>query len=396
MTNKYILNEKWIHLTDEQVSDLLKRYFKGEKIVRLIEEFKIECVQNNFNKYLPQVLDPKIKCLSCGSQMAKKLVCRSNVFYVEELLKCTKCQHLHKDYCRCEYCLDVQYKINEAHQQSLQSLIENYCKTYITKHEELSVNYLTFEEAVALVALVRICPVNEHGSYDAIYKSLFNFAPRGSLLTDKVVLLLDKEIIRPSATSDISAFILYEGKIESFEFLKVNWELNCINPHSIIAEIENCGLLGKWPQRWFSEVYRVRMELALAECQEYYEHCLEQRKITYFKEVTVDNLLKNILRDHSVAQCYRIIWCGATASSDFKARSQANPIHTKNYMAGACQRWADKARAEGWAVEPYRRNFNLPRSMLSQVLYDVMLKIGEKGFNEVITEDFEWFKYKYE
>ena len=123
---------------------------------------------------------------------------------------------------------------------------------------------------------------------------------------------------------------------------------------------------------------------------------MEQRRIPYYQGATVDNMLKNILRDHSVAQCYRIIWCGATASSDFKVRSQANPIHTKNFMAGACQRWADKARAERWAVEPYRRNFNLPRSMLSQVLYDVMLKIGEKGFNEVITEDFEWFKYKYE
>ena len=109
MTNKYILNERWTHLSDAQVNDLIKRYFKGEKIVLLIKEFKIECVQNNFNKYLPQVLDPKIKCLSCGSQMAKKLVCRSNLFYEDEILKCTKCQHIHKDYCRCEYCLSEKY-----------------------------------------------------------------------------------------------------------------------------------------------------------------------------------------------------------------------------------------------------------------------------------------------
>ncbi len=64
-----------------------------------------------------------------------------------------------------------------------------------------------------------------------------------------------------------------------------------------------------------------------------------------------------------------------------------------NYMAGACLRWADKARTEGWPVIAFKRNFNLPRSMLSYVLYDVMLKIGEKGFTDVIFKDDELYKF---
>lgn len=38
----------------------------------------------------------------------------------------------------------------------------------------------------------------------------------------------------------------------------------------------------------------------------------------------------------------------------------------------------------GWAVPPFRRNFDLPRSMVSYVMFDVLLKIGERGFSEPI------------
>ena len=47
-----------------------------------------------------------------------------------------------------------------------------------------------------------------------------------------------------------------------------------------------------------------------------------------------------------------------------------------NYMIGACQRWADKARAENWDVAGYKRNFNLPRSLISYVLFDVYVDAG--------------------
>lgn len=50
-------------------------------------------------------------------------------------------------------------------------------------------------------------------------------------------------------------------------------------------------------------------------------------------------------------------------------------------MIGECQRWADRARAENWEVKPFKRNFNLPRSSISHVFFDVFLKIGEDGFD---------------
>lgn len=86
---------------------------------------------------------------------------------------------------------------------------------------------------------------------------------------------------------------------------------------------------------------------------------------------------------YSVAQCYRIIWAGAQQATDFLVRKRCNTKHAANFMIGECQRWADRARAEMWEVKPFKRNFNLPRSSISHVFFDVFLKIGEAGFNWV-------------
>jgi hypothetical protein len=52
-------------------------------------------------------------------------------------------------------------------------------------------------------------------------------------------------------------------------------------------------------------------------------------------------------------------------------------------MIGECQRWSGRALAEYWDVKHYKRNFDLPRSSLSHVFFDLFLKIGEEGFNSV-------------
>lgn len=67
-------------------------------------------------------------------------------------------------------------------------------------------------------------------------------------------------------------------------------------------------------------------------------------------------------------------------ASDFLVRKRCTTRHAANYMIGECQRWADRAKAENWEVKPFKWNFDLPRSSISHVFFDVFLKIGEAGF----------------
>lgn len=390
---KYILDERLCHLSEMQVNALVSRYYQGEKVATLLTEFNIQCLPTALYKLLPHVIHPKQKCTVCGSPIATRLKSRSRMTFAKDAVKCSQCEHIEFAHCRCEHCLRVKKESDEIHQATMKVLINEYCHSFSPKPKISHVQDISLQTAVALLSLVRTCHPNEDGTFKSITKNLLPYAPRSSLLSEKLVYLLDKEIISPSASSSVSAFSVHDGKIDSFNMLDVDWKINCVNPELLISQIENCGLSGVWPKFWCHEVDTLRLELALAECQEFYEFCLDQRRLPYTNGPAINNMLLNLLRDHSVAQCYRIIWSGATASSDFKARNQVSATHAMNYMAGACLRWADKSRTEGWPVVAFRRNFNLPRSMLSYVLYDVMLKIGEKGFNEIIFKEDELYKF---
>lgn len=144
------------------------------------------------------------------------------------------------------------------------------------------------------------------------------------------------------------------------------------------------ALTQNWPSHWYAEVEENWLNLALAECREFYDYCLEMRGLHVQGDQAITSMLRNILRDFSVGQCYRIIWSGAKNASDFLARKKTSRAHAGNYMVGACQRWADHARTQAYKVIPFKRNFDLPRSMTSYVLFDVILKIGERGFTDPI------------
>jgi hypothetical protein len=51
-----------------------------------------------------------------------------------------------------------------------------------------------------------------------------------------------------------------------------------------------------------------------------------------------------------------------------------------NTVVGRIQNFIEYGRTQQWDVKPFHRNFNCPRSEISRVLFDVVLKIGDEGF----------------
>jgi hypothetical protein len=192
-------------------------------------------------------------------------------------------------------------------------------------------------------------------------------------------------VIAISEHSANGTIVLENGAL-NYDYMRVCWIMPGNGPQNLIERIELAGLAGEWPEHWHSEAPELWLKLALAECRQYYDYCAKERGLRAQGDLAVNTMLSNILRDFSVAQCYRIIWSGAKNTADFMVRERPNHAHAANYMIGACQRWADHARTDGWTVVPFKRNFKLPRCMISYVLFDVILRIGECGFNEVAAQ----------
>lgn len=385
--NKYLLNAKLAHLSEGEVDLLINRYYEGEKIASLIAEFNIDCKPNTFAGILPFVIHAEQKCPNCGGIMGRRLSSKSTYKYEQNVLECSHCDHKDTSRCACNGCKKARLDEEVKNQQKQKTLISQYADLFEYVPSKLGAKDITFRAAVYLLALIRTCEMNEDGSYGEISRSAIPLTPNKGSLEDMLNFLLGSKLIGPSKNSALKAFTFEYDVITSIDFSLIDWKLNIINPELLISEIEDYGLNGNWPKCWSEDdVDDLRRELALAECKEFYEHCLSQRSFRYVDGPAIDSMLLNLLRDYSVTQCCYFIWKGAQQASDFKIRSNVNSKHAANYMSGACQRWADKARSENWEIKGFGRNFDLPRSMLSYVLYDVMLKIGEKGFTEPISK----------
>ena len=72
---------------------------------------------------------------------------------------------------------------------------------------------------------------------------------------------------------------------------------------------------------------------------------------------------------------------------DRLVRENASKLHAANTVPGFIQRAAERAIAEDWSVKPFRRNFEVPLSVISQVLFTTALKLPEDGLSTIPPSD---------
>lgn len=330
----------------------------------------------------PRVLDQS--CSVCGNIMVQDLPSRSSSRSSPKI-HCSLCEHEESNRCRCKHCQELRDRAAAEEKARRQAAIAKAVQIERDRYvcSSYSADALPLSLAVAFLAFSRCCTVNEHAVYNPIDTSPVPFAPTGEYASSLLQSLRQAGLISVSEHSQTGSIFHKDSQLD-FIPGKVCWSGDINKNLKLVEDIEVRALSGNWPAHWYTEAEENWLNLALAECSEFYDFCLDDRRLYVQGRQAINDMLRNILRDFSVGQCYCIIWAGARNAADYLARSNKSRIHAGNYMVGACQRWADTARTEGYEVKNFKRNFELPRSMISYVLFDVILKIGERGFSEPI------------
>lgn len=390
------IDPKLSHLSESQIQTLIASYYSNEKIHALLREYQIDCIPNQLHSLFPAEIMHDQRCRYCDVPMVRKRPSRTSLRYRELISSCAQCgHHQGKRPCHCEQCVAGERRNEQILREAKEEKILAFCQTsWPTDPHQPAAKKLDLRTAVALLALARTCLFVDRESSDKsppsylTIESLANatipFAPQGDLGRSLLDELRMQGLIGISELSVADAFTFEHGELCGYYPSKVRWLLTVEDPELLLVEL---SLLAddtsEWPSHWLMAVKDLWLEIALEECREYFRHVAEERGLPEAGEKSTEAMLKYLLQDYSVAQCYRIIWGGAQRAADFLVRKQCSRKHAANYMIGECQRWADRARAEKWEVKHYKRNFNLPRSSLSYVFFDLFLKIGEVGFDSV-------------
>ena len=133
------------------------------------------------------------------------------------------------------------------------------------------------------------------------------------------------------------------------------------------------------------EFVELRLELALHECIEYLKYQAIQYGFDYKVGEKTTIALNKILREFSVSQVYQIILYAIKNATAFQVKNRTTKLHAMNTIPSCCLSYSEKAQNNNWKLNGYNRDFKCPRSALSIVLYEQLLKRGDSGFTEVCS-----------
>ncbi len=363
------------HLSKAELLDLMNRYYAGERVATLLDEFSVECSVSMLFSHFPPEPTTEL-CRHCNAPMVR--LRRSKSCSSASALRCSQCAHTESSRCNCSGCKTA--RLHEEDLRMLQQQMKNqqFCSaTWAYLPTQVDPHQLSALEAVALISLVRSGGWLDTSRVGPITSSGIRFAPNTPDFQSSLIeCLISADLLSPDPTSPSKAFTERAGQLVGLDFGRAHWILRIPDSLKFVQSLEMLIASDNWPEGWMNECHQLWHELAFAECWEFCIYSLHQRNLPMPGAAALTALIENLLRDLSVSQCYQHLWASAGDAVDYRARKGVTVQHASNYMIGSCQRRVDRARAEGWKTKGFQRNFDLGRTQLSHVLHDVFLKHG--------------------
>lgn len=390
------LDPRLSHLSPEELESLIARYYANkDRVDDLIREYNIDCIPGKLSSLFPEQTLDNHRCRYCDVPMIQFRLSRSGGS--SQYAYCPECKHQSgNNRCKCWKCtITVDRRTWYQQYDSRYDLIGGYARrTWPETFFSGAAFEIDFFSAVSLLALVHAClflelrdkhvPKDYPLTLNALSSANVPFTPTDHLSGTLINFLMNSTLIGISELSENDAFAFENGSISGYYLTSTRWTLTIQNAMGLIHGIEDLSISPKeWPADWHLQINDLWKLIAVSECQQFYTYCSEQRGLPIAEKTSVDDMLTNLLQDYSVAQCYRIIYAAAQKTADLLVCKQPHPNKVANYMVGECQQRADRARTEKWEVKAFRRDYHLPRTTLSYVLFDVFLGIGEEGFTSV-------------
>lgn len=130
-------------------------------------------------------------------------------------------------------------------------------------------------------------------------------------------------------------------------------------------------------------------EAHLNECIGFLKVMLEEHQLYLSPGEKSRQMLSRCLEHFSVAQVYNFIWRAAKDAAAYYMRSSISKRQAANSVVGNISRSMERALANDWEVKPFGRNYNLPQSSLSRVIFNMILGTDDGGFDYRLADVFE-------
>lgn len=317
------------HLTSEEIETLMRRYYDGEAVSKLIKEYNISAHASELYKLFPPEVYQNYSCEYCDEFLVINRPSKTTKDFpkYERDLYCPICGHKpFQSHCRCKNCLEEERLLRIEQLEQIQEV-------YSRAGTPVDFSSLSFESKVFLGALCRA--LLKENLYEIVpySESEVVLTPTDDLRKKLYSNLIHDQIIAVSPQSPLEAFATdSEDFPNTFYTYKVTYFLNLVFPPN--------------KQDLFTEILN----------PSYYSADCANEALVLWREIAVADASKLYLE---------------------KGISKK---HAANSVIGACERYAGRAKINGWDLTQYNRIKDLPQSELSLFYFNRVLGIGEMGF----------------
>ena len=373
------IDNKLVHLSNTQIDNLIERYYNGEKVKSLIEEYNIDTNSNQLFRLFPPAITEET-CPYCGCSL---VITYKSKYYNNRNnpASCPECSHIDDEYCQCSNCKEKErMKIQKRRLEKEEIL---YSLLHSETDNKIDLDTLTFEEKIYLGAFLRE-GISEDFSYIKPVDDFIDpLAPTREYSNEIIEFLREKNIIYVHADSDIECFEDFNIETDKliYDSFKVKWELN-IQKEGMDTLTLIDALINPNYEIESEDAYQIWKKISLHESLEYLHYnVFNVFRIIYKAGEKTISTLNDLLNEYSVSQIYTVFYRSTNQALRFHIEHGASKIHASNTIVGNAQKFAERAKVNQWNVQRYHRLNELPESALSKFFFNRILKIGYAGFD---------------
>lgn len=372
------------HLSKEQIDALIERYYTSKKDSpsKLVEEYQINISPNSLYKLFPNLIC-KEECPYCGvhlqeipySRSAQKDRRKHEPF-------CPNCFHKSTGYCMCENCKKKREQAKAqkiiAEETIIQKQRRKIQETYkFNSKNRISKDTLTFRDKVFLASVLRDFLSEDFSTIGPV--DLSSLSPTLEMSCDILKILYRKKIFMVDSSSDINAFDQEDDFPNTYYVGRVKYILNLKLPTNTVKLIKEL-LHPSFTKTDQQAALALWEEIAVNECIEYLLLQLDKINFPFSAGKKTYEMFEELVHYFSVGQIYSIIWRKVSDAARLYQEGNLTKQHAANTVISGCRSFGERARINKWELTPYSRPKELVQSSISQVFYNQVLKIGEKGF----------------
>ena len=275
-------------------------------------------------------------------------------------------------------------------------ILKTYGNIEITQIHPDSLDLTT---AIYLLGFIEVLKKHIHANeglqLNAIGEEL---APTRQLGLEMLIRLHRKGLISVHPNSPVDAFRGLHA--EHIRYDRVNWFIAGYQTIGELNDLEQrvvaCTLSMEGTAEWVDVTFDLWIKIAFAECWQFFHLYLGLHDIKFYPGEKSKETIRALLVKYPASTVCTFIWEAVRDTASYAKKNKNVPKDKAyNSIVKSIEYHVNRAQIQKVTVMPRKRDYRCPQTMLSKVLFDTVLGIGEEGYTISPNPEHLMIAYQY-